>query len=344
MPTYRVVLNGVLAGLDPCQVAPRLAVMCKIPVEGAMALLANPSMVIKGALDQQTATTYQAALRAVGCKARIEEDAGAGRPASSPTSPPAGKQGRTALSALGLRQHAEELGRRAKSALLAVIGSAQQIATRAGGRLKTADNAVGGFHAPLPTRWQEAFSAISTKIRSGARTLAAPSKAKRSLRAHSLVIASVFVTTVAVAAFFASSGSSTEAPCPQGTQATDSMNCIGQVDFPNGEKYVGEVREGQPNGEGTYTWANGAKYVGQWTNGQRNGRGMYLWPNGEKYVGEFRNNKKHGQGTLIYANGRKYVGEFKDGNPVSDAARQQSPAAERQGEARKVEVKSEVAQ
>ncbi|HXV09357.1 MAG TPA: hypothetical protein VD839_00995 [Burkholderiales bacterium] len=325
MPTYRVVLNGVLAGLDPCQVAPRLAVMCKIPVEGAMALLASPSMVIKGALDQQTAATYQAALRTVGCIARIEEEADAGRPAPSPAFSSVRKHGRAALNALDLRQHAEELGRRAKSALLAVIGSAQHSAAHAGG-------------------WQEALSALSTRFAAGARTLAAPSGAKRTLRAHPLIVASVFVTTVAVAVFFASSSSSTEVPCPQGTQATDSMNCVGQVDFLNGEKYVGEVREGQPNGQGTYTWANGAKYVGQWTNGQRNGRGMYLWPNGEKYIGEFKNNKKHGQGTLIYANGRKYVGEFKDGNPVGEAARQQSQAAEQRGETRKAEVQSGVAQ
>jgi hypothetical protein len=344
MPTYRVVLNGVLAGLDPCQVAPRLAVMCKIPVEGAMALLASPSMVIKGALDQQTAATYQAALRTVGCKARIEEEAGAGRPASSPASPTVRNYGRAALNALHLRQHAEELARRAKHAFLAVAGFAQQCAARARGQSTVVDTAAGGVHASLPTRWQEAFSAISTRFAAGAGTLSTTSSARKFLRAHALIIASVFVTTVAVAAFFASSGSSTEAPCPQGTRATDSMNCVGQVDFLNGEKYVGEVREGQPNGQGTYTWANGAKYVGQWTNGQRNGRGMYLWPNGERYVGEFKNNKKHGQGTLIYANGRKYVGEFKDGNPVGDAPRQQGQPAQQQGEERKPEVKSAIAQ
>jgi hypothetical protein len=188
------------------------------------------------------------------------------------------------------------------------------------------------------------LAAVSTKFVAGTRTLTTAPSARKFLRAHALIIASVFVTTVAVAAFFASSGSSTDAPCPQGTQATDSMNCVGQVDFLNGEKYVGEVREGQPNGQGTYTWANGAKYVGQWTNGQRNGRGMYLWPNGEKYIGEFKNNKKHGQGTLIYANGRKYVGEFKDGNPVGDAPRQQGQAAEQQGQERKAEVQGAIAQ
>ena len=316
MPTYKVVLNGVLAGLDPCQVAPRLAVMCKIPVEGAMALLASPSMVIKGALDQQTAATYQAALRAVGCKARLEEEAVTGRPAPLPASPPVEEHGRAALNALDLRTHAEALARRAKSAFLAVVSSARQYANRA-----------GGVQSALPSRWQEALRAVSTRFAAGARTLAMTPGAKRSVRAHPLIVASVFVTTVAVAAFFVSSGSSPAAPCPQGTRPSESMNCVGEVTFPNGEKYVGEVKDGQPNGQGTYTWANGAKYVGQWADGQRNGRGMYTWPNGERYLGEFRNNKKHGQGTLVYANGRKYVGEFKDGNPVVEAARRQSQEA-----------------
>jgi hypothetical protein len=334
MPTYRVVLNGVLAGLDPCQVAPRLAVMCKIPVEGAMALLASSSMVIKGALDQQTAATYQAALRNVGCKARIEEETDARGLAQSPASSPVRKQARIALNAVNLRLHAEAIARHAKRALLALTRSARQYTAPATG---------AAYHA-LPTRWQELVVAVSTRVAAGARTLAGSSGARKSLRAHPLIVASVFVTTVAVAAFFASSSSSTEAPCPQGTQAAGSMNCVGEVDFPNGEKYVGEVREGQPNGQGTYTWANGAKYVGQWNNGQRNGQGTYIWPNGERYVGQFRNNRKHGQGTLIYANGRKYVGEFKDGNPVGDAARQQNQAAEQRVEGRTAEVQSGIVQ
>ena len=316
MPTYRVVLNGVLAGLDPCQVAPRLAVICKIPVEGAMALLASPGMVIKGALDQQTAATYQAALRNVGCKVRVEEDVEAVRGARLPASVLLWRRGRAALDALNLRRHAAALARRAKGALLAATAPARQYAARAGLRLKPAGAATGAGNSFLPTRWQEVLAAASTRIAGVAGTLAVSSGVKKSVRAHPLLIASVFVTAVAVAVFFASGSSSTKSPCPPGTEVSGPLNCVGEMSFPNGEKYVGEVKDGQPNGQGTYTWANGAKYVGQWTDGLRNGRGTYIWPNGERYVGEFRNNKKHGQGTLIYANGRQYVGEFKDGNPV----------------------------
>ena len=62
-------LNGVLNGLEVSQVAPQLAVLCKIRIEGAQALLSSPNMVIKRALSLDAAAMYKAALRGVGCKA-----------------------------------------------------------------------------------------------------------------------------------------------------------------------------------------------------------------------------------------------------------------------------------
>ena len=51
--------------------------------------------------------------------------------------------------------------------------------------------------------------------------------------------------------------------------------------------YVGEVRNGFPNGGGTYTWPDGRKYIGSFKDDKRNGQGTYTWPNGAKYVGEY---------------------------------------------------------
>ena len=64
---------------------------------------------------------------------------------------------------------------------------------------------------------------------------------------------------------------------------------------------------------GTYTYAEGDKYVGEWRNGNRHGQGTYTYANGDKYVGEWEDSNKHGQGTYTYANGDKYVGEWKNG-------------------------------
>ena len=33
-------------------------------------------------------------------------------------------------------------------------------------------------------------------------------------------------------------------------------------------KYEGEITNGKPNGQGTQTWSNGDKYVGEWKDGE----------------------------------------------------------------------------
>jgi hypothetical protein len=90
--------------------------------------------------------------------------------------------------------------------------------------------------------------------------------------------------------------------------------CEGTHTFGYGEKYVGEYRNGKPNGQFTVTYANGDKYVGEFRDGKRNGQGTYTWAkSGNKYVGEYRNGKKK-QGTYTWAkSGNKYVGEWRNG-------------------------------
>ena len=90
-------------------------------------------------------------------------------------------------------------------------------------------------------------------------------------------------------------------------------NGQGTWTHPNGDKYVGAFRDGKMHGQGTYTWPSGQKYVGEFKDNDRNGQGTNIFPNGEKYIGEFKDDKYNGQGTLTYPDGGKYVGEFKDG-------------------------------
>jgi len=95
-------------------------------------------------------------------------------------------------------------------------------------------------------------------------------------------------------------------------------NCIGEITFNDGSKYVGQWKANTRNGQGTYTFANGNKYVGEFKDGKRNGQGTYTYgPNsewaGDKYVGGSKNSKRNGQGTYTYANGDKYIGDFKNG-------------------------------
>ena len=81
------------------------------------------------------------------------------------------------------------------------------------------------------------------------------------------------------------------------------------------KKYVGEIENGEPNGQGTYTFPNSTQnYVGTFEDGQEEGQGTFTWGDGVKYVGGYKDGKKHGQGTMTRSDGTKvYVGGYKDG-------------------------------
>lgn len=104
--------------------------------------------------------------------------------------------------------------------------------------------------------------------------------------------------------------------------------------YDNGDKYIGEFKDGKKTGQGTFTWANGDKYIGEYLNDKMHGQGTYTWISKMKvkkfnrlkkkkkiiprfkqnqYTGEFHDGRKSGQGTLTLANGDKYVGAFKYG-------------------------------
>ena len=59
------------------------------------------------------------------------------------------------------------------------------------------------------------------------------------------------------------------------------------IDYEEGT-YTGELSNGLPNGQGTWTHPDGSRYVGEFKNGDRHGHGTYSFPDGEKYVGEFK--------------------------------------------------------
>ena len=52
------------------------------------------------------------------------------------------------------------------------------------------------------------------------------------------------------------------------------------------------------------------KYVGEIENNKPNGQGTVNLPDGRKYEGNFRKGEMHGQGTFTFPDGRKFSGEF----------------------------------
>ena len=66
------------------------------------------------------------------------------------------------------------------------------------------------------------------------------------------------------------------------------------------------------NWQGTYTSSNGDKYVGEYKDGKKHGQGTFTFANGDKYVGEYKDGKRDGQGTSTYANGDTCSGLFEN--------------------------------
>ena len=94
-------------------------------------------------------------------------------------------------------------------------------------------------------------------------------------------------------------------------------NCYGTYIHENGDKYVGEWKNDEYHGQGTFYFLaedkkKGDKYVGQFKNNNSHGQGTYTFSDGNKYVGEYKDDKRDGQGTYYFSDGDKYVGEFKD--------------------------------
>ena len=76
--------------------------------------------------------------------------------------------------------------------------------------------------------------------------------------------------------------------------------------------FLGEVKNCQPHGHGSFISTDGIKYIGEWYS-SKSGKGTFTWTSGNKYEGEWSNGKEHGKGTRTLINGAKYKGEFKQG-------------------------------
>lgn len=111
----------------------------------------------------------------------------------------------------------------------------------------------------------------------------------------------------------------------------------GRCSYLNGDRYEGNLSNGNPEGRGLYNYASGDKYYGDFQYGRRYGRGKYTYKNGDFKNGTFSNRKfkgygniteqgdrytgdiyydvKEGQGKIQYKNGDVYQGEFKNDLP-----------------------------
>ena len=84
----------------------------------------------------------------------------------------------------------------------------------------------------------------------------------------------------------------------------------------NGEKYIGEFKNGLPHGMGRYIHPDGSSYIGSVVAGKIDGYGTITYAKSDnpkapvKYVGDIQNGKPNGYGAMSYANGDFYYGHF----------------------------------
>jgi len=125
------------------------------------------------------------------------------------------------------------------------------------------------------------------------------------------------------------------------TLPTTWTDCVGAVTLPNGYRYVGEFRNGYPDGQGAYFVTSNEQYFGTFgplspktsfalppafSSEQLNGLGTRVYSDGSQYSGEFRNGEPHGPGTLTRINGSVFqTGLWENGtllSPMEASARQ----------------------
>ena len=111
----------------------------------------------------------------------------------------------------------------------------------------------------------------------------------------------------------------------------------GLMVFANGDRYEGDWKKGNIDGEGTYSYAqggytytghfkkgfvqghgtfrfnNGNVMEGDWT-GMGTGTGYLLFADGTRYDGPFVNGAPQGQGIKVWSNGDRYEGNFVQGH------------------------------
>lgn len=64
--------------------------------------------------------------------------------------------------------------------------------------------------------------------------------------------------------------------------------------------------------KGNVFWPDGASYSGNLNGKYISGRGTYIFPSGMRYEGAFKKSKRHGKGSLILQDGTKWSGKWKE--------------------------------
>ncbi len=71
------------------------------------------------------------------------------------------------------------------------------------------------------------------------------------------------------------------------------------ISYSTGDKYVGEIKNGLPNGKGTLFWTDGSYYAGEMKDGAIQGTGYIKYSDGSMLFGEWVNGEQYGYGYFL---------------------------------------------
>ena len=97
---------------------------------------------------------------------------------------------------------------------------------------------------------------------------------------------------------------------PAVSQSAASTATVKTINYSDGDRYRGQIRNGKRHGRGVYTWADGGSYDGEWLDGDFHGRGVRIFANGNRYEGDYVKDKRTGRGVFRWPDGSRYEGDF----------------------------------
>jgi hypothetical protein len=98
----------------------------------------------------------------------------------------------------------------------------------------------------------------------------------------------------------------------EGNIENGEKNGYGKMEYSNGNVYIGNWKDDKKEGNGRMNAKTGTIYEGNWLNDKRNGYGKIKYYNNDIYEGEWLNSKRHGLGKMIYLNDTIYFGNWQD--------------------------------
>jgi serine protease Do len=101
------------------------------------------------------------------------------------------------------------------------------------------------------------------------------------------------------------------------TEYIDGYYSYQEVNYTEGDYYIGEIYDGYRHGYGVYIWTSGSFYIGDFYFNDLHGEGLIFYSNGDMYFGGFFYNEFYGEGTYYFADGDYYEGDWIDSSNSS---------------------------